>query len=123
MSKIKVVKLTLKGAKIMSKKLCKLVSDGFLEDHTKKYTHMVNEPKYICMKCGRVANDDDALCHSKKIKDKKESKKTKASPDEIIEKRVVKLSKKAIRNKSDIQEVDQKGVQEVPQSPPLSTED
>ena len=60
----------------MSKKLCKLVSDGFLDDHTKKYTHLVNTPKYICMKCGRVANDEDSLCRPKKIKDKKDSKKS-----------------------------------------------
>lgn len=56
----------------MSKKLCKLVSDGFLDDHTKKYTQMVNNPKYVCMKCGRAANDEASLCRPKKIKDKKD---------------------------------------------------
>lgn len=115
----------------MSKKLCKLVSDGFLDDHTKKYTHMVNDPKYVCMKCGRVANDEDSLCRPKKMKDKKESKKSdsydkmgddiasdkvaadierkvlgkrnkkKAEDkfDEKVQKRIVKISKKELRNK------------------------
>lgn len=63
----------------MSKKLCKLISDGFLDDHTKKYTHMVNKPKYVCMKCGRVANDEDSVCRPKKLKLDDEKKKEKKS--------------------------------------------
>ena len=29
---------------------------------------MVNSPKYVCKKCARVANTDDVLCKSQKIK-------------------------------------------------------
>jgi hypothetical protein len=109
----------------MSKKLCKLVSDGFLDDHTKKYTQMVNEPKYVCMKCGRAANDESSLCRPKKMKDKdpdkkmskKEAKKIVEKSegyrqisedlanenskkfDEKIQKRIVKISKDALRKK------------------------
>lgn len=52
----------------MSKKLCKLVSDGMLKDDLKAYKKLVNKPKYVCKKCGRVANDEDSLCKPKKMK-------------------------------------------------------
>ncbi len=52
----------------MSKKLCKLVKDEYLNDHLSEYIAIVKEPKYICKKCGRVANNDKQLCKSKKIK-------------------------------------------------------
>ena len=74
----------------MSKKLCKLVSDGFLDDHTKKYTQMVNNPKYVCMKCGRVANDEESLCRPKKMKDKKEHKAEAKIGDKILGKKAAK---------------------------------
>lgn len=74
----------------MSKKLCKLVSDGFLDDHTKKYTQMVNDPKYVCMKCGRAANDEDSLCRPKKIKDKKEDRAEAKKDDKRLSKKEAK---------------------------------
>ena len=52
----------------MSKRLCKLVSDGILKDDLKAYKKLVNKPKYVCKKCGRVANDEDSLCKPKKMK-------------------------------------------------------
>ena len=97
----------------MSKKLCKLVSDGFLDDHTKKYTNMVNDPKYVCMKCGRVANDEDSLCRPKKMKDKKEVKKSdgfKQISDDVASEKITadidrlvlgKSSKKKVKEKSE----------------------
>lgn len=82
----------------MSKKLCKLVSDGFLDDHTKKYTQMVNDPKYVCMKCGRAANDEDSLCRPKKIKDKKEDRDEAKKEDKRAgKKESKKVAKKAIQ--------------------------
>lgn len=79
----------------MSKKLCKLVSDGFLDDHTKKYTQMVNNPKYVCMKCGRAANDEDSLCRPKKIKDKKDDlSESKKEDKRISNKESKKVAKK-----------------------------
>jgi len=103
----------LEGDKTMSKKLCKLVSDGFLDDHTKKYTHMVNNPKYLCLKCGRVANDEDSLCRPKKMKEKKEVKKSdgfKQISDDVASEKIMadfdrlvlgKSGKKKVKEKSE----------------------
>ena len=92
----------------MSKKLCKLVSDGFLDDHSKKYMRLVDNSKHLCTKCGRVANDASSLCHAKKMKDKKEDEKEhkKKHKKDIIKsddstddhaKKRIKISKKALR--------------------------
>lgn len=86
----------------MSKKLCKLVSDGFLDDHTKKYTQMVNNPKYVCMKCGRAANDEDSLCRPKKIKDKKEDR---AEAKNVAEKASKKEAKKTVHKSEGYQQI------------------
>ena len=53
----------------MSKCLCKLVSDDYLEENMKSYMALVKEAKFVCKKCGRVAKDEDRLCKPKKIKD------------------------------------------------------
>jgi hypothetical protein len=84
----------------MSKKLCKLVSDGFLDDHTKKYIQMVNEPKYVCMKCGRAANDEDSLCRPKKIKDKKEDHAEARKEDKRASKKEAKKIAKKVAKKA-----------------------
>ncbi len=58
----------------MSKKLCKLVSDDVLEKDPKAYIKLVNEARFVCKKCGRVAKDEDNLCKPKAIKIKKAKK-------------------------------------------------
>ncbi len=56
----------------MSKCLCKLVKNDMLEDDIKDYKKLVNAPKYICVKCGRVANEKENLCKPEKLfKEKK----------------------------------------------------
>lgn len=44
------------------KKLCKLAKGDYLKDELKKYKEIVNEPKYVCLKCGRVARKEKRLC-------------------------------------------------------------
>ena len=46
----------------MSKKMCKLVSDEFHIKKTKQFTKLVDEPSFVCKKCGRVANKKTHLC-------------------------------------------------------------
>lgn len=53
----------------MSKKLCKLVKEDYLEDHLDDYIELVKKPKFICKKCGRVTADEDRVCKPKKLKD------------------------------------------------------
>lgn len=53
----------------MSKKMCKLVKEDYLEDHLTEYIDIVKKPKYVCKKCGRVADEEDRLCKPKKLKD------------------------------------------------------
>lgn len=44
------------------KSLCKLVKADALEHHWEKYLHLVENARFICRKCGRVANDEKNLC-------------------------------------------------------------
>lgn len=52
----------------MSKKLCKLVKDDYLDKNLKEYIKLVEDAKYICKKCGRVSSKEELLCSSKKMK-------------------------------------------------------
>ena len=47
-------------------KLCKIAKDD-LDKDLKAYIKMVTPGKYLCKKCGRVANDEDYLCKAIKL--------------------------------------------------------
>lgn len=47
--------------------LCVLKKSDF-EKHTKKIIKIMKNPKFICTKCIRVANEKEFLCHPSKIK-------------------------------------------------------
>lgn len=48
----------------MSKKICKLVKKG----DEKVYKALLQNPKFVCKKCGRVANKSKVICKSKALK-------------------------------------------------------
>ncbi|ADH84903.1 hypothetical protein [Desulfurivibrio alkaliphilus] len=45
-----------------AKGLCKLVKGGLLADSPEQYRELVNNPRFVCRKCGRVANREENLC-------------------------------------------------------------
>jgi len=49
-------------------KMCHL-KKSTLKDHFDDVVKLVDNPKYICKKCFRVANDKDALCKPKKMRE------------------------------------------------------
>ena len=49
------------------KELCKQISSKILEKDFKEYIRIVKEPKYVCLKCGRVAKKEGYLCKAEKI--------------------------------------------------------
>lgn len=51
----------------MSKELCKWEKTKYKKKFD-KLVQIVEEPQYLCIKCGRAANDSDYLCKSEKIK-------------------------------------------------------
>ena len=51
----------------MAKKVCKLAKDDLMKDELKKYVKLMDKPKYVCTKCGHVANEEENLCKPKKI--------------------------------------------------------
>jgi len=55
----------------MSKKLCKIVKKKV----TGEYVDLVNNPKFICTKCGRASNQKDSVCKAKKISEFKNKSK------------------------------------------------
>jgi rubrerythrin len=50
------------------KKLCKLVKKDFQKKHLKEYLDLVQDPVWVCKKCGRASNDVHCLCKPVKIK-------------------------------------------------------
>lgn len=51
-----------------AKYLCKLVKKDLLKGNLKEYAELVKNPKYICLKCGRVAEDKKYLCKAVELK-------------------------------------------------------
>ena len=52
----------------MTKKMCSSYGKGVPEEKKDKFVASVKDAKYYCPKCGRVSNDSENLCKSKKIK-------------------------------------------------------
>jgi hypothetical protein len=50
----------------MAKSLCEL--DKLLKKDFDAYSALVNQPRFICAKCGRAANQKKNLCEPKKMK-------------------------------------------------------
>lgn len=50
-----------------TKSICKF-KKGEIEKNLDEIIQLVSQPKHICTKCGRVANEKANLCHSHKIK-------------------------------------------------------
>ena len=48
------------------KELCKWDKDD-IKDKLEKLKKLVDEPRFICRKCGRAANDSDNLCKPEKL--------------------------------------------------------
>lgn len=83
----------------MSKKMCKLYS--LAEKDTKAYTKYVLPAKYVCKKCGRVANSDDLLCRPKELDIKKvKDQKDKSNEDHKKKKDKEKCDKKQKKDKA-----------------------
>ncbi len=47
------------------KKLCKLAKD--VEEYMEDYFSLMDKPRFLCRKCGRVANDKQNLCKPEKM--------------------------------------------------------
>lgn len=53
----------------MSKKMCKLTKDELEKEALRDYVKLIKPAKFVCKKCGRVANSEELLCKGKKVKD------------------------------------------------------
>jgi hypothetical protein len=52
----------------MSKQLCKLKKQ--LKGDIREYALLVNQPRYLCQKCGRAANSKKNICSPIKLTSK-----------------------------------------------------
>jgi hypothetical protein len=52
----------------MAKRMCKLAKDNFHIKKPKQFAKLVKKPKFVCNKCGRVADSKDNLCKSTELK-------------------------------------------------------
>lgn len=57
----------------MGKELCK-IQDELIRRDLEAYMDLVNKPKHVCKKCGRVANKKKLLCKPTKLKKKRKPK-------------------------------------------------
>ncbi len=53
----------------MSKKLCSLVKKDLIKDDLKAFKKLVQEGKFLCKKCGRVAVRENFLCKAVELDD------------------------------------------------------
>jgi len=44
------------------KKICKLAKKDYLKENLEEFSKLVNDPHYICRKCGHVCNTSGRLC-------------------------------------------------------------
>jgi hypothetical protein len=51
------------------KSICKLVKDKAFKHHLKEFLELVQEPRFYCNKCGRIAHKKKNLCEPEKIPD------------------------------------------------------
>jgi hypothetical protein len=52
----------------IKKSLCELlVEEGYLRDQPQDFKKLVEKPKCICQRCGRLARKKRNLCHPEKI--------------------------------------------------------
>ena len=54
-------------AKVSGKKLCKITGKKYLRDHLEEYLELVRDPKYVCLKCGRLSKRKKNLCEPRKL--------------------------------------------------------
>jgi hypothetical protein len=52
----------------MSKTMCKLVKKEIQMDDPEGYLDYVLPPRFLCKKCGRIANKKDCVCKPERIK-------------------------------------------------------
>jgi hypothetical protein len=52
----------------MSTELCKLKKS--LKDDLPSYILLVNQPRFVCASCGRVANKKKNLCNPERMREK-----------------------------------------------------
>ena len=54
----------------MGKELCK-IQELLIRKNPDEYAELVNKPKYLCKRCGRVANKKKSLCKPVRLKQPK----------------------------------------------------
>jgi hypothetical protein len=50
--------------KFEDRTMCKLAKKELIENNLPEFYKLVNNPKFVCKKCGAVANNENNLCKS-----------------------------------------------------------